>query len=374
MITPWKTQQTRTAHRRGSSGFSRGQLLVLFTLILPVLLGVMALGADFSVIYFNWTVVQKAADAAALAGASQLTGVTGSASAVQPAVVNYVDGYACLNGIHSGTSTLCTAGTAPNGYADNIVFTNVTDTQVSVGLKRSVPYFFGKMIGLQTASVAAKATAAVKPLGGVPSGLFPVGLQCTAPCSLANLNPGQGVTFGQKFVGTIGASGNWEWVDVGQGNGASGLGSVLQSGASGSFSIGSSIGSSPGNKANSGPAKSGLAARLASCSAASTPLTASTDPCQNSALVGGTDGIGGTGTGAVPANDPCLVTVPAVDFTGCNGSCSMNIEGFAQVYLEQDSTTSAIDACFVQGSTTSNVLGSSAAPNLGALAPPILIN
>ena len=52
----------------------------------------------------------------------------------------------------------------------------------------------------------------------------------------------------------------------------------------------------------------------------------------------------------------------------------MNIEGFAQVYLEQDSTTSAIDACFVQGSTTSNVLGSSAAPNLGALAPPILIN
>jgi len=374
MIRPWKTLQTRTAHRRGSSGFSRGQLLVLFTLILPVLLGVMALGADFSVIYFNWTVVQKAADAAALAGASQLTGVTGSASSVQPAVVNYVDGYACLNGIHSGTSTLCTAGTAPNGYADNIVFTNVTDTQVSVGLKRSVPYFFGKMIGLQTASVAAKATAAVKPLGGVPSGLFPVGLQCTAPCSLANLNPGQGVTFGQKFVGTIGASGNWEWVDVGQGNGASGLGSVLQSGASGSFSIGTPIGSSPGNKANSGPAKSGLAARLASCSAASTPLTASTDPCQNSALVGGTDGIGGTGTGAVPANDPCLVTVPAVDFTGCNGSCSMNIEGFAQVYLEQDSTTSAIDACFVQGSTISNVLGSSAAPNLGALAPPILIN
>ena len=373
MIRPSEARQS-PPHLRGSSGFSSGQMLVLFTLILPVLLGVMALGADFSIIYFNWTIVQKAADAAALAGASQLTGVTGSASSVQPAVVNYVDGYACLNGIHSGTSALCTARTAPNGYADNIVFTNVTDTQVSVGLKRSVPYFFGKMIGLQTASVAAKATAAVKPLGNVPSGLFPVGLQCTAPCSLANLNPGQGVTFGQKFVGTIGASGNWEWVDVGQGNGASGLGSVLQSGASGSFSIGTPIGSSPGNKANSGPAKSGLAARLASCSAASTSLTASTDPCQNSALVGGTNGIGGTGTGAVPANDPCLVTVPAVDFTGCNGSCSMNIEGFAQVYLEQDSTTSAIDACFVQGSTTSNVLGSSAAPNLGALAPPILIN
>jgi Flp pilus assembly protein TadG len=359
----------------------KGQMAVLFTLVLPVLLGVMCLGSDFAIIYFNWAVVQKAADAAALAGASQLTGVTGSASSVQSAVDNYVYGYACLNGIDDTTNTysvLCTPGTARPGYTDAIAFTNVTDTTVQVGIRRSVPYFFGKMIGLQEASVAAKATAAVKPIGGVPSGLFPVGLQCTAPCSLANLNPGQGVTFGQKFVGSIGASGNWQWVDVGQGNGASGLGQVLQDGSSGSFTIGQTIGSSPGNKANSGPAKSGLAARLSSCSAASHPLTAATDPCQNGATIaassGNQNGIGGTNTAAVPLNDPCLVTVPAVDFTGCNGSCSMQIEGFTQVYLEQDSTTSAIDACFVQGSTTSNVLGSGSAPNLGPLAPPILIN
>lgn len=52
-------QATRMGRR---SGLLRGQMLVLFTLILPVLLGVMALGADFSVIYFNWTMVQKAAD------------------------------------------------------------------------------------------------------------------------------------------------------------------------------------------------------------------------------------------------------------------------------------------------------------------------
>ena len=75
--------------------FSKGQMLALFTIILPVLLGAMALGADFSVIYFNWSMVQKAADAAALAGASQLTGVTGSAATVKPAAVNYVNGYAC---------------------------------------------------------------------------------------------------------------------------------------------------------------------------------------------------------------------------------------------------------------------------------------
>jgi len=89
------------------SRFSNGQMLVLLTLILPVLLGAMALGADFSIIYFNWALVQKAADAAALAGASQLTGQDGSASAVKPAAVNYVNGYACLKRHHRFGQFLC---------------------------------------------------------------------------------------------------------------------------------------------------------------------------------------------------------------------------------------------------------------------------
>ena len=183
MFKPGARHHIQVARISGRSGFLKGQMLVLFTLILPVLLGVMALGADFSVIYFNWTMVQKAADAAALAGASQLTGQPGSASTVKPAVVNYVNGYACLNGISDPNNTyptLCSPGGARPGFADKIVFTNVTDTQVSVGIKRSVPYFFGKMIGLQEASVAANATAAVNPVGTVSTGLFPVGIQCTA--------------------------------------------------------------------------------------------------------------------------------------------------------------------------------------------------
>ncbi len=85
------------------SGFSKGQMMAAFTIVLPVLIGVMALGADFAIIYLNWSIVQKAADAAALAGASQLTAVPGSAATLKPDVVNYVDGYACLNGIKNGT-------------------------------------------------------------------------------------------------------------------------------------------------------------------------------------------------------------------------------------------------------------------------------
>ena len=191
------------------SRFAKGQIVAVFTIILPVLLGVMALGADFSIIYFNWAMVQKAADAAALAGASQLTGVSGSAGTVQPAVVNYVNGYACMNGVSDPSKTypaLCaTQATHPGGFADQIAFTSVTDTQVSVGIKRTVPYFFGKMIGLNTAGVAAKATAVIKAPSTLTSGMFPIGLQCNAPCSTLTLDPGQTVTFGVEIRRRLGA-------------------------------------------------------------------------------------------------------------------------------------------------------------------------
>src|SRR5579863_3373406 len=166
--------------------YSKGQIVAVFTIVLPVLLGAMALGVDFALIYFNWSVVQKAADAAALAGASQLTGITGSASAVTPAATNYVNGYACMNGISDPAATyptLCTEASHPGGYTDKIVFTDVTDTQVSVGIKRTVPYYFGKLLGLNTANVAAKATAAILPPGTVPTGMFPIGLPCKKPCN-----------------------------------------------------------------------------------------------------------------------------------------------------------------------------------------------
>jgi Flp pilus assembly protein TadG len=55
---------------------SKGQIAAILMIVMPVLLGVMGLGADISVLYYNWVALQKAADAAALAGASQLTGDT----------------------------------------------------------------------------------------------------------------------------------------------------------------------------------------------------------------------------------------------------------------------------------------------------------
>ncbi len=351
-------------------------MLALFTIVLPVLLGVMALGVDFALIYLNWSMVQKAADAAALAGASQLTGVTGSAATVKPNVVNYVDGYACLNGIKNGTSTLCTAAASPAGYADNIVFTNVSDFQVSVGIHRSVPYYFGKMIGLNEAGVAATATAAIEAPGTVPQGLFPIGLPCNGPCSdlkallkslsgLSNSGGGSNITLGSKFVVSSlwnqSSPGNFGWLDVGQGQGAPALGSVLQNGSTQTYSVGSLVSTTPGvGKGNGQPAQNGLNARLTACT------KGIADPCANGGTLPSTD----------TCNDPCLITVPAVDYSLCSGaSCNnMKIYGFAQMYMEQDSsTTSGIDACIVTNNNCTTT-GSAGAPNYGSLAPPVLIN
>jgi Flp pilus assembly protein TadG len=356
------------------SRFSKGQMLALFTIVLPVLLGVMALGVDFALIYLNWSMVQKAADAAALAGASQLNGVAGSAASVTSAVDNYAYGYACLNGISdpgNTYATICPSETShPGGFVDKINTPNVTDTSVQVGIKRTVPYFFGKMIGLNTAAVAATATAAIEATGSAPN--FPVGLQCTpnasGKCDLAKLFAafGSNVTFGSKFVlntgnqnmqSSGGAPGNWDWLDVGQGQGASGLGTALAGGVAGTLTLGQAINTSPGiGKGNAQPAQDGLNKRMSSCASV-------TDPCTN----------GGTLPSGFNCKDPCLISVPVVNFTNCNGNCSMQIEGFALMYLEQGSTTSAINACYIASSNCTTA-GSPGAPNLGSLAPPVLIN
>ena len=49
-----------------------GQIIVVLALILPVLIGAMAMSADVGLLYFNWQCLQSAADAGAVAGADYL--------------------------------------------------------------------------------------------------------------------------------------------------------------------------------------------------------------------------------------------------------------------------------------------------------------
>lgn len=346
--------------------FSRGQIFVVATLVIATLLGAMALSANVGLLYYNWMQLQKAADAAVLAGASQLTGLPDNTGTVAANAQAVAKGYACLNGINDPKNTnaaICPNPVANSLYVDtvNSVTVNASDTQVSIQLTRQVPYFFGTLIGLNKGNVVATATAQVTgSIGTYSGGLFPAGIECKSPCSFANLNPGQPVTFGQKFAGGL-APGNWDWLNVGQGTGANQLGAAIDTGHAGTFKLNQLISSSPGNKGNSNPLTTGFQNRVNRHNS----KFASINP--SSVCTAG----GGDPTN-IPQGDPLLVVVPAVDFTGCHGNCSLAIEAFAEIYLLPTSSGNQIDGCFVQEIAASSI-SSSSAPNLGALPPPVLI-
>jgi hypothetical protein len=331
-------------------GNSRGQIMVLYAGIIATLLGAVALGSDVAVMYVNWLEAQKTADASAIAGASYLTGIT-YAGTVDPSCTGQPDDaqkaactYAAKNGLTNTTT---------GSPIVTISYSEPTTTTLKVLVSETgFNYFFGKAVGLTTYDLTASATA--QGPGNIQTdtnGLFPSGFQCTKPCSLANLNPGTTVKFGQKFVDGL-AAGNWQWLSL-VANGASTLSTNIQNGATGSYSIGDLLDSATGIK--NGPVSTALGDRETKCQAvesqASPPFT---DPCN------------GSNPTNIPANDPCLVVVPAVDFEGCTGNCtSLKIEGFALIYLELASTSATnITGCFVRG-VAANTISSSTAIDLG---------
>ena len=354
-------------------GRSGGQVVVLYAGVAAVLIGALALCADVSVMYVNWQRAQKVADAAVIAGANYLKSYAASTGYVFAGPA----GTGCSGQPDDASKAACTYA-VDNGLDASTLTITDTDTSIHVVAQQTgLPFFFAKAIGMGTYSVAASASAkSGGPVTTVNQGLFPVGLQCNTPCSSASFVGGESVTFGAKFVTTVincspgvgacPANGNWDWLAL-DGGGASSLGNDIANGASGSYSIGTggscpsgstcTISSSPGNKANSGQVKNPLKARLNSCPS----LT--TDPCAD-----------GGNPNDIPAGDPCLVVVPAVDFgiPQCKGACTMVIQAFALVYLESDSTASSLDGCYVNGIAPTSVSGPGGTTNLGATTPPTM--
>jgi hypothetical protein len=297
--------------------------------------------------------MQKAVDSAAIAGATYMSGLAFSGTAAS--------GCTTANGYSDDAKKVACTYAYNNGINPSITgitlnVTEPTSSTLKVTAQRTgLPYYFGKAIGLNSYTVSVTSTGqASQAVGTVKNGMFPVGLQCTSPCTLSNMNPGQSVSFGAKFVGGL-APGNWQFLAIG-GTGDSTLGDNIDSGATGSFTIGDPLSSEPGNKGNSSNVRSGLANRLGRCHSIA-------DPCS---------AIGGNPSN-IPAGDACLVIVPAVDYHGCTGSCSITVEGFALIYLESATTTgTSINGCFVKA-VAADTITSTTAPQLGAEMPPTLI-
>ena len=346
---------------------SHGQIAVLYAGIAAVLLGAVALGADMAVMYSNWQRVQKTADAAAIAGAAFLSSdMTYGGTIASGCSGDNAEQAACTYAL-TNDSNLSASGNSvhvtepPGGNTLKVVATE-TD-----------PYFFAKAlnvipgVSMNTYTVSASAIAHAPAVAGTINpgpGVFPIGLQCTKPCTSSSLVAGEPVHFGTKFVtstidcqagkGSCPATGNWQWLDVSSDNdnGIPTLVSAINNGASGSYSINppdNTIYTKTGNAgSNTGVAKA-VADRMAKCPALS-------DTCT------------GVNPSDIPLNDPCEVIVPVVDFSNLCGKCTaLKIEGFALVLLDPATTTStSINGCFVS-ELTQDTIATANAPDFGTL-------
>ena len=279
----------------------------MLTVLIPVLLGVVAMGVDITVFYWTWSRVQSAADSAVLAGAASLPD---SPSLALAAATTYAES----NGMIASEITSLTVA--------------ANDLSISITLTRVVPYYFGRVLGVVSSPVVASATANLFNSGSA-SGALPIGLSIQTTYSFA-----QSITLHQGGVGP----GNWDGIALGC-TGATCFSDNLANGYAGTVSVGDVLASEPGAK--SGPTGVGINARVSAGQSA--------DP-------------GGTWSDHT-LTDPRVGIVPVVDWTGCGGRCSVPVKGFAAVWIVS-ATGSDISVVFI-GAVAAGAVPSQTGANFG---------
>ena len=318
-------------------GWPTGQVMPLIAGILVVLLGAIALGTDVAVHYYNWMQMQKAADAAVLAGAFYLPNATQAQAAAQQ--------FAEANGIAAAeiTSTSVTAN----------------DQSITMALTRTVPYYFAAVLGLTSSTMLVSATASQGPSSsrvGCPSitacenpTYTPAACDNTGDCQVIPIgldhntvySANEQITLQQGQVGP----GNWDLLALG-GVGGSNLRTNIADGYSGEISVGDWVTTEPGKKV--GPVDQGFQDRL--------DAAAISDP-------------NGTYLSHAPT-DPRVLVLPVVDWEGQNGRSQVQVDAFATVWLDSYSG-GQVTVTFIS-QTVANSYGDPSAPNFGGVGHPIL--
>jgi len=136
-----KTKQNRQAVGRGAR--RRGNVAIITALAMTTLIGFCAFSGDYGLLVWNKNQLQKACDAAALAGAMELP----------------------LNPTKAYTTALATA--QQNGLGSPVI-TFPTAKQIRVSAGREVKFFFARALGRNSGNVSAAAMAGRSaPLTGV---------------------------------------------------------------------------------------------------------------------------------------------------------------------------------------------------------------
>ncbi len=165
-----------------------GSVLLMVAGGMVMLLAVCAIAIDLANFYLARAQAQRAADAAALAGAKAFvtsgctTGGCSSGGIQETIATQQAEAAAAQNYVAGKPATL-----DPNS---DIAFSYPTpeEPQITVTVQRSVPTFFAKIFGIPNANVSAKASAeAYNPSGG---GNSSVGVACLKPFLVPNCDPG----------------------------------------------------------------------------------------------------------------------------------------------------------------------------------------
>jgi hypothetical protein len=298
--------------------------------------------------------MQSAVDAAALSGAKylpcQVTG-TGANNATSTATTIAEADFLQTSEL-SGQPTFSNTGTAPTcqggAAGDNTIMVRVT---------RTVPFHFGRVIGVNQGTVSVCAKAEV---GGVSGDVHPilwVGQQacgasypsCPTPYTVGET---MGLTGGKGTSGWLDAPGDWGALRPGQ-----------------PLNIGSTVTPNPGNGNGNGSTTCGEKCILND--AQNLINEAMSNPAYS----------GDTATNFV-AGDPRLVVVPLVDWSACSSggsSCQPTVEGFAQYFInsvtpENGSRDGTINATFIGDgipgtfSTSVQCTGGAGSQDVGACA------
>jgi hypothetical protein len=300
------------------SRFKRGQAVVILTLVIPALIGAVALGTDVALFYYNWIKLQKAADAAVLGGASYL-----------PSNPNLA--------VATARKLAATHGIKP----EEIVFTLVASNNMSMtmGVRRTLPHLFG-VLGLANGNVTTAATAAVAAAHSV-RGLVPIGIQYGT--SLASYRP---LTLRLATQDGSAGSGNWQPLVMLPPASPDGADSKyrenIEFGYPSTIRIGDSMAIERGDVA--GVTWQAINYRLgvaAQVDAAGTP----------------TD---------YTLNDPRIIEVPIIDSEGAQHDSKVRVLGFGELWVQNIDHNGDISCEFIGKVPADNALGYGA-PRYGAL-------
>src|SRR5216684_5070229 len=167
----------------------RGQTIVLVAIALVSLLGMAALAIDVTTLYVARGEMQRAADAAALAGAKAFvdSGYTSDPTNTTRQALAQTMATSVINSILAQNNV---SGAPPVLVAATPDFTHPGNPQISVTLQRTdLPTFFARIWGTKLATVTATAVAEAYNPGNAPAGYPPIAPKCVKPMLVANRDP-----------------------------------------------------------------------------------------------------------------------------------------------------------------------------------------